>query len=360
MRIIRNIIKVLLPERAYSFFLKIYFSTQRQAYYQEIDKRATILMTNIIRHADEISPARYAPYEIHNKNGYYGGSHVLKAYAGFSGQYLIKASLQHGIYFGTVGEWWSTDIVFPIYLVWGAHHKEVTMEKIQKESYIIGSPFFYAESFFSYAKIQSEKLRLGKNLLVFPMHSIPRVRVVYDVEKFISHLRKLKNEFDNIRICLYYSDIQKKIHEKYLENGFECVTAGHKFDINFLTRLKSLIMISDATLSNRVGSYTGYSVYLRKPHRLFCESYDFEQSNLFSRTLLEKIQEENKTIQEDEGYQKIREMFADNTSFKCLPEHVNAVDPYWGFSEVKTKEALREIFMEVEKIYSEAGFMPYR
>jgi hypothetical protein len=360
LRIIRNIIKALLPERIYSSLLRMYFSMQKRSYYREIDERVTVSIADIMHHSREISPAIYSPHDIVTTNGYYGSTHSLKIYTGFSDQYLIKASLQHGVYFGTIGEWCCSDIVLPVYLVWGKHCKEITMKEIKKESYVIGAPFFYAESFFSQKEIQSEKLRLGKNLLVFPAHSVPRVGIVYDIEKFITYLQKLKNKFDSIRICMYYRDIQKKFHKKYLENGFECVTAGHKFDINFLSRLKSLIMISDATVSNKVGSYTGYSIYFRKPHRLFFDNYDFEVTNLFSNLLLKRTQEEDKICKEDEGYQKIVEMFTDNNSFKCLPEHFQAIDPYWGLSDVKTKEELRGIFVKAEEIYSQERFIPFR
>jgi hypothetical protein len=354
-RIINDIAKFLLPEKIYSTLGKIYIWSHRKAYCQEIDKRSSLSMTDIIGHAREISPRIYASYDIYHFNGFYGSSHVLKVYANRSERYSIKAYLQHGVNFG---DWHDELVPLPSYLIWGKQRQEIIKNRTKRDVFVIGAPFFYAVNFLSDEKIQSERSRLGKNLLVFPVHSIPRVECIYNIEKFISQLHELECIFDSIRICLYYCDIQRGMHEKYLENNFECVTAGHQYDVNFLARLKSLIMISDATLANHIGSYSGYSVFLGRPHRLLLDNYEFKSRILFSN--LKMVEREDKAYREDMYYQEIEKMFADNISFKCLPEHIDVIDPYWGFSELKTKEELREIFMKTEVIYSKEGFVPYR
>ena len=44
------------------------------------------------------------------------------------------------------------------------------------------------------------------------------------------------------------------------------VTAGYIMDPLFLSRLKSIIQLSDLTMSNNVGTHLGYCIYLNKPH----------------------------------------------------------------------------------------------
>jgi hypothetical protein len=107
-----------------------------------------------------------------------------------------------------------------------------------------------------------------------------------------------------------------------------------------------------------VGSYSGYSVFLGKPHRLLPDNYAFKSNILLSN--LKKSQEEDSLYKRDADYLKIEKMFADNLSFRCLPEYFVAIDPYWGISELKTKEEMREIFKKIEKLSSNEKFLPYR
>ena len=44
------------------------------------------------------------------------------------------------------------------------------------------------------------------------------------------------------------------------------VCAGHAYDPHFLDRLRTLIELSDITLSNNLGTHIGYCVSLGKPH----------------------------------------------------------------------------------------------
>lgn len=76
-------------------------------------------------------------------------------------------------------------------------------------------------------------------------------------------------------------------------------TAGHQLDINFLNRLKTIILLSDYTCSNSIGTHTGYCVYLGKPHLVINPVQTLEEVNPLWRDLwetFEKIHHKHKWI----------------------------------------------------------------
>ena len=278
--------------------------------------------------------------EIHSPNNFYGHASALKKYAGYSPAYKIKASIEHGIYLSNKS--WSGDIKakLPAIFVFSKNEQKVLNIKknTNKAIFGLGPLIHYAEDILSAKKLDSEKKRLGQNLLVFPAHSTHHIDSHYDIHHFCKTIKKMGKDFDSIRICLYWKDILRGNDKIFKEYGFECVTAGHIYDPNFLPRLKSIINTSTITASNQVGTHLGYSIFMGKSHYLIDQFVEFD---CISDNIDPEAYNMNKRFLEIFGV----------LSDKITKEQYDFVNQYWGFDDIKSKEQIRKIFEITENLY---------
>jgi hypothetical protein len=333
---------VIIPKRLLSIIEK----SEHIKFYELIDRRKYIELTDVVHLSQDIDIMNFKPYDIMDINAFYGGSAIMKKYCNLPKNYFLKTSIQHGIKFGEAH--WQPEISkYPITLAWGHKTAETFQRYTRKKIIPIGSPYFYAESLININEIETIKKNLGKNLLVFPAHSTHNSTLKFNIKEFIKQIINVSAEFKTIRICLYWKDCTPDIINLYKENGMDCVTAGHLFDQNFYGRLKSLIEISDATLSNAIGSYIGYSIFSNKPH-LFLNTrveFNFDKNN--------DRKTELNTFETDSNYQFLEKALA-NSDFKITDQIKNILDIYWGYSCVMKPNQLIAIFEDAERIFNKS------
>ena len=278
----------------------------------------------------EVPPSTFMTDSRSDSTYFYGNMHILRGFAGLSDFYRTDIGIQHGILYDLVCE---RDAGRHLSLAWGKHTLDTLKVQYSIDIVPIGAPFFYTEGFNSESFVQDERRRLGKNLLFFPAHSHHYTLAHFDSDVIFESLKKQKDNFDSIRVCMYWKDIQRDMHLPYIEAGYECVSAGHVFDYTFLPKLKSLLEISDASMSNALGSHVGYSVYMNKPH-------------LLEKTLVRYENAHNDPLewQASSATGPIEEAFATNTEFAITQEQLDIVAEFWGTDCIKTKEEMREIF----------------
>lgn len=267
---------------------------------------------------------------------YYGAFSVLKEYVHLDSFVLPphRLGLQHGYVF-EMHTWEQSKLELRNF-VWSDKLVQMYQEHTDnKDIYAIGAPFFYASSLLSEEQIASEKKRLGRNLLAFPMHSSVCCDTDFDPNKFLSILEEEKKNFDSVRVCMYWKDILRGAHKVYLEHGFECVCNGHINDINFLRRQKALFEIADATISNGIGSHVGYSVFMGKPHRLIDDSYTYSGGD--GAQLTDMMTKNN--------FKRVEEAFLETDDYVITDLQKTIVDEFWGTKNFKTKVELKELLM---------------
>jgi hypothetical protein len=321
------------------------------------EKNIEIFVTKPIPHLD------WASFELLHPNSNYGYTKALKNYVGLPDIYPLKASLYHGVLLPDdiadsklMGVF--HDINVPVHLAWSRHEETMLCKyHCDNKVYVIGSPFLYADSFFSDEYIERERNRLGRNLLVFPSHGIETTVLCYEENEFIMQLAKYKSMFDSIRICMFWRDIQTGKHQYYVENGFECVSAGHVLDCNFVSRLKGLLKICDAAITNQVGAYIGFCIAMDKPIAMTDLVPMDVTGNKQSATL-------RTAFSKSTHRQRLANLLKKNEEFKITEEIREAVEPCWGLREMKTKEELRQIFYEAEQLFKMSpnrySFLEYR
>jgi hypothetical protein len=284
-------------------------------------------------------------HELHYSNDFYGQAKTLKKFVGLPESYPLKCVVEHGA--SWVDAYWDRDINnnFPCIISMSSERKKIFEKVSNKKCFSIGPYLAYADNFLSDEQLKKERERLGKTLLFFPMHSIKGFTIKYDFNKIVSRIKAVSQGYDTVRVCLYWKDIELGYHKIYQNSGFECVSAGHIYSGKFLSKLKSIIELSDTTMSFGYGTTLGYCIYMNKPHHLMKVSWKFD----VPETAREAYDEENYKINEMIEY--IYNIFGNFRETISL-EQREFVDKYWGLSCIKTKNELAEIFNECENLYA--------
>jgi len=312
---------------------------------KEIKKRANYDLADFLNLSKDIpyhiTPEKYKP------NDFYYNALTLKKYAGINESSFISATMEHGSYLAD-DYYWDSDINFPFntIIVNSNLRKNVLSKACNKNIEVVGPYIAYAQSLLTASQVQKEKKRLGKNLLVFPMHSTHWIDVNYNIQEFIKQINHIAKEFNSVRICMYWKDILRGDYKPYKEEGFEIVCAGHIYEPHFLPRLRSLIEISDHTMSSQAGTQLCYSIYLDRPHLLY-------QNDSELVVHLDEIKNDTdnraKKVADGNNFKEIHAVFSEFSS-GITKEQYNVVDKYWGISSVKSKEELRDLLLNVRKI----------
>lgn len=322
---------------------------------EEVEKRKNLNFNEIEKLSQDIK-SNYNEL-IHGEYGLsrYGMNHVFKKYAGLDDDFKIHALFEHGIIYtedtnGAVRvHEYLPSIVASQYRI-----NVLKKDKSFKGAYAIGPYIHYGNPLLSTDQINQEKERLGRNLLVFPSHSIEGLISEYNIENFCKKIDEISKDYDSVRICMYYKEVALKKHIPYQKHGFEVVTAGHFNDYNFIPRLKSIILTSDMTMSNEIGSHLGYCIYLNKPHYLFQgEDIDYkcEDDGRNSKLMLEneKISEEERN--KSDNVFKMKKVFGEFNE-QITKDQYELIKYLWGFDHVKTPSELKKIFLELNENYS--------
>ena len=281
---------------------------------------------------------------------------TLKEYAGVPVDYEIKAFIEHGVQLSNV-----TEGGFQVHpsqpSIVSSSFRVSVIEGVpgNNGAYAVGPYIAYAKSALSNSELRAEKERLGRNLLVFPAHSIRGLMQVYDVDEFCEKIKDVAKGYDSVRVCLYWKDVLLGIAEKYKNYGFEVVTAGHYYDPMFMPRLKSIIQTSTMTMSNDLGSYVGYSIYLNKPHLFLKSELEVEKivtdGEEFAESQLKAYREVDNKIKNEADIDLMVRLLSKNQEF-ITEDQYNLLNKYWGFDQVKTPKQLRKLILEIEGLNS--------
>jgi FkbM family methyltransferase len=281
--------------------------------------------------------------EIHEGNDFYGHATILKNYANIPQNYQIKAAIEHGPTLEPGG--WKADFNAPLpaLFTFSSFRHSGLKNYTNKKIFSIGPMLSYAQDYLSLEKLQLEKERLGRNLLVFPPHSTHWVYANYEIYNYVKLIQQIGKNFNSIRICLYWKDILRGVAEEYMKHGFECVTAGHIYDHLFLSRLKSFIDASTVTTSCQIGTHIGYCIMRNKPH------YFYEINVNVASDSKERLSE-----YDDYSHNVPANLIRKN--FNKLQDHITSeqkdiINTYWGVEEFKTKKEIKNILKITESLY---------
>ncbi len=309
----------------------------------DFDKTKNLEVTdifNLIENMEHLKSDEFLP-------DVYSIRYILNQYADMPKDYPIRGSIEHAPQLSKLlAGGFSIHHALPSIVCSKFRVELIESVDGNHGAYSIGPHIAYAKHAYSENKIVEEKKRLGKSLLVFPAHSIQGLDATYDIEDFINEIKRIGQDFDSIRICLFWKDILEGNYKYYLDEDFELVTAGNFYDPFFLSRLKTIIETSTVTMSNSLGTHVGYCVFMNKPHYIYPGAVKLEKS----KTDGEKISNHQykfsqlfkESLDNDEG---VRELIKE---FSIYREHISKkqyelVNYYWGIDQIKSKREMREL-----------------
>lgn len=279
-------------------------------------------------------------------NNFYGLSYTLKKYVGVEFERKLNASIEHGLFSGPFVR--EDDFLYNVdsIITFGNYRQRMLKNKlINKRIIMIGPYIHYANLVLSDQELCHLKGKLGKILLVFPSHSVKDIQAKYNETELINEIERIRAGFDNVLICLFWRDVcRKDLLEQYKQKGYLFVSAGHIHDINFLSRLKTIISLADITMSNSVGTHIGYCVYMNKPHYVYNQDIILREQrhSAIKRELGQRTTEElEEAISDERLLASYFSTFGDVISM----EQKRIVEDYWGISYVcSPQELLHLIF----------------
>jgi hypothetical protein len=198
--------------------------------------------------------------EIHIPNAFYGHSHVLRRYAGFSRARSLKVAIEHGVIFHDY--MWDVDLAtrMPMFLCASTTRARMFETRSSgKRATAIGAMINYA------AALVPDRAASERTLLAFPAHSTHHIEAAFDGEQFADALAQEGKRYGRVVVCMYWKDYLAGRAAPYERRGFTITTAGHMYDDKFLLRLVTIIRDSSLVITNEIGSCLLYAVLLGRP-----------------------------------------------------------------------------------------------
>lgn len=135
--------------------------------------------------------------------------------------------------------------------------------------YVVGPYIHYARPYYSPAKMGELRRELGKTLLVFPAHTYELSSVEYAKRRFVEDIMGgLACDFDTVLVSAYWHDADDEVFRLFEEAGARVVSAGMREDPQFISRLRTMIELSDAVAGNALGTHIGYAMCLGRPFHM--------------------------------------------------------------------------------------------
>ncbi|GGC09498.1 hypothetical protein [Dyadobacter sediminis] len=293
------------------------------------------------------APLPYFPQFYFEDCNYYGILFQFLNYAnieiGDKNLPLHEIYLEHGIVIGNLVRTDSVSLAKKT-LTFSSYRAKFIQEKTGKVPSQVGPYIHYCEGLLDAKALSEIKESLGRVLLVFPSHSIGAVASEYDKEQFCTEIEKRKAGYDTVLVCMYWKDAQNGDHEYYQNMGYKLTTAGHRDDLYFLNRLKSIISLSDMVISNSTGTHIGYSLFLNKPNYLFKQHVALVSKSKSGDNLLNQHYHPEVTSTKERDNQLLYDAFSVFEE-KISPEQYKLANYIWGFDQIKSPEELKSILL---------------
>lgn len=252
-------------------------------------------------------------------------------FKGADKQYAFKyPAVEHGLnFYDSI----LTDLRFtarPAVATFGDFRKAIIKKYKHCPVFTVGPYINYAEPYYSDVEFKTFKEKLGKALLVFPAHTIESTTIDFSIKDYLRQIAAIAKDFDTVLVNAFWWNINDSLFEACEAEGYRVVSAGFRDDTHFLSRLRTTIEASDLVVGNGSGTHVGYILSLGKRFQLIdCGT-----------TLLEpKVENASKQriLEHENGIKRVLH------DIDTLEAQKEALEPYWGFSHVRSRENLSKI-----------------
>lgn len=326
------------------------------------------IVHSLIRDTSEIDPIKnYSSfkdiiryYKNHNQNEFefadlrysgesrlYGHLDALYKYVGITKtNYLAFPKVEHGVN-PTIDAVPKDKIQFYSNFIFQSNYKKNQIHSINKLKpvFSVGPYIHYANLVYDKNEYVKIKEQFGKILLVFPFHTFEKTTSNASNEIFVNYVMNvLAKQYDTVMVSVYWNDVESKLYGMFEKCGAILVSSGFRGDKAFISRLKTLISLSDCVCGNAFGTHIGYAMYLNKPFIYINNDLIFEYSNQkFSEKQTETLQKTNQIVEE---------AFSVNAkNSNCTVKQRQMYDYFWGGNDcIKTQQEMEAIIKIGENI----------
>lgn len=209
--------------------------------------------------------------------------------------------------------------------------------------YIIGPFIHYANPSLDSSNFNKVKKKLGKTLLVFPVHTYESSTASYERKRYVEAvMNQFEKDYDSILVSAYWNDVDDEIFDLFAKHGAIIVSSGLREDYNFISRLKTLLLLSDTIIGNGLGTQIGYCYYLNKNFVLFegNEQATIREPDSFL------LNGKSQTALLSSVLSEFREAFpVTSNPHEQNNKQLKLFKQYWGGSEkIKTPEEIKLLF----------------
>lgn len=290
----------------------------------------------------EKTPKLYVPFHPIPESNLFGHSEILKSYINNKSD-LVNLHIQHGVILGDLVQDIMKNSFASTIITYSKKRQEKLAQATGKKVIAIGPYIRYAKNRLSKSEFDDKKSKYGKTLLVFPAHSsVDRTKISFNQMQLIDKIYEIKEEHNvkTVFINLFYSDCDAESIAYYQSHGFEVCSAGFWLSENFVHNLKTIIELSDITMSNRMGTHIGYCLALNKPHYVFKQEHN--EQFIGSRSVEDKIQTDKHEYLTNIESDKIESLFL-NDDFVITKDQIDIVNEFWGNDIFYSPEELIQI-----------------
>jgi hypothetical protein len=198
---------------------------------------------------------------------WYGMKRALYTSIGLPNSQPVSCHLQHGavmMYHNQKPDILVTSTPYPVIFLDNEEQVEFCKnnkpEPVTKPMHIIGSIFPRYRRFKNIVQRPD-----AKGSLVFLSHSTPVSKVHSDWGKLIEQYRQLPERYHPLTFSIYYRDYLLGLHELFIKEGFDVVTAGHITDDTFVDTFYDTMSRFKYVIGNDMGSHLYYAVEMGIP-----------------------------------------------------------------------------------------------
>lgn len=193
-----------------------------------------------------------------------GFGRAFRAVARYPRVFPLFFSCDHGVGLGS--RLWAneTSCAYPVYLSWLAKKSNGMNQIPGKRSYHVPHPWVHYRK--SCSAMRGAK---GVGTLVFFPHSNATTSQVFDVDQYMTDLKRLPEKCHPIAICLSFHDVDAGLHKTLRKYDLPIVTVGHASSQSFVDRFYSLLFQFRYSSSPNIGSHTMYVMEAGVPFFLF-------------------------------------------------------------------------------------------
>lgn len=208
-------------------------------------------------------------YKCVNKESlFYGHSSALLDYAGFvkNTKPVYMPAIEHGINFSEDFLPKTLVDISPSFIFQGKYKNSLVREMTAvKPIYNIGPYILYAKDYYSEERIKEIHQKNGRTVVYFLFHTFENNNQMRSFKKNIELFKKqYGSAFDKLIICVYWLDLSLELLEVAQKENVTIVSAGARFDVEFIKRLRTIINLADMVIGDDIGSYIGYAIALGK------------------------------------------------------------------------------------------------